>query len=170
MAGSLATRPVPAGRTGLRHQLSAWVPVLVCTLVIAAESTPYFGADHTSEPLRTICEFLSHRHFSGPEWWRLHLIIRKCGHFTGYGILSIAWFRAFWMTLKFTSDRNQLRLAAHGLAMLGAFLTASCDEAHQHFLPNRNGSFRDVMIDCAGALAMQFVVWAWMQLSLRDSR
>jgi len=169
MTGSVVTRPVLAGRSSLRYQLSAWVPVVICILVIATESTPYFGADHTSGPLQRICEFLLQRHFTGTEWWRIHIIIRKCGHFTGYGILSIAWFRAFWMTWTFTRDRNQLRFAAHSLAMLGAFLTASCDEAHQHFLPNRNGSFRDVMIDCAGALVLQLVVWTWMQLRFRNS-
>src|ERR1700735_5819098 len=98
MPSSVASPPVSPGRGNLRHQVSAWAPVALCVLVIAMESTVYFGADHTTGPLQRFFEFLLHRHFTGPEWWRLHLIIRKCGHFTGYGILSISWFRAFWMT------------------------------------------------------------------------
>src|SRR5580692_8501636 len=126
MSSSIAAPPPSRGR-GLRQQASAWIPVLLCVLVIACESTVYFGADHTSAPLQRFVEFLLHRRFTQPEWWRLHIIIRKCGHFTGYGILSIAWFRAFWMTWPFAEDRNSLRLSAHGLAMLGTLLIASCD-------------------------------------------
>jgi VanZ family protein len=168
MPSSLAT--TPASRGGLRHQASAWVPVLVCVLVIAMESTPYFGADHTTGPLQRFFEYLMHRHFTQPEWWRLHLIIRKGGHFTGYGILSIAWFRAFWMTWPFAEDRNRLRMAAHGLAMLGTLFVASCDEFHQTFLPNRSGSFWDVMLDCSGGLIMQSLVWLCMQRRFRNER
>jgi len=168
MPGSLAMTPVARGRGGLRYQASAWVPVLVCVLVIACESTVYFGADHTTGPLQRFFEFLLHRHFTQPEWWRLHLIIRKCGHFTGYGILSIAWFRAFWMTWPFAEGPKQLRITAHGLAMLGTLLVASSDEFHQTFLPNRSGSIWDVMLDCCGGLIMQSLVWLWMRKRFRN--
>ena len=162
MSGSLAAPPVP-GRRGFLHLASAWVPVLFCVLVISGESTPYFGADHTSGPLQRLVEFLLHRHFTQPQWWRLYILIRKCGHFTGYGILSLAWFRAFWMTWPFAQDRNGLRRSAHGLAMLGTLFIASCDEFHQLFLPNRTGSIWDVMVDCAGGLLMQSLIWLWMR-------
>jgi VanZ family protein len=164
MPSSIASPPVSPDRGSLRHQVSAWAPVILCVLVIAMESTVYFGADHTTGPLQRFCEFLLHRHFSQPQWWRLHIIIRKCGHFTGYGILSLAWFRAFWLTLPLALDRNRLRITAHTLAMLGTLLVASCDETHQLFLPNRSGSFRDVMIDCTGGLIMQMLVWLWMRI------
>jgi len=137
--------------------------VVLCILVIAMESTVYFGADRTTGPLQRFFEFLLGRHFSQPEWWRLHMIIRKSGHFTGYGILSAAWFRAFRMTLPLSPDRNRLPIIAHGLAMLGTLLVASCDETHQLFLSNRSGSFWDVMIDCTGGLVMQLLVWLWMR-------
>jgi VanZ family protein len=133
-------------------------------LVIALESTVYFGADHTTGPLRHFFELILHRHFSESQWSRLHFAIRKCGHFTGYGILSIAWFRAFWMTWPLAANRNRLRLAAHSLAMLGTLFVAACDETHQLFLPNRTGSIRDVMIDFAGGLLMQLVVWLCISL------
>ena len=160
--------PEASRRRAPLYQVSAWVPVLVCVLVIACESTVYFGADHTSGPLQRFFEFLLHRHFTQPQWWRLHIIIRKCGHFTGYGILSLAWFRAFWMTWPFSADRDGLRRSAHGLAMLGTLLVASCDEVHQLFLPNRNGSIWDVMVDCAGGLLMQSLLWLWMRRRFRE--
>jgi VanZ family protein len=168
MSGSVATAPASRGRGGLRHLASAWIPVLVCVLVIASESTVYFGADHTTRPLQKFFEFLWNRHFTQPEWWRLHLIIRKCGHFTGYGILSVSWFRAFWMTWLPSDDPGRRRIPTHSLAMLGTLLVASADEVHQAFLANRNGSIWDVMIDCSGGLFMQLLIWLWMLWRSRD--
>ena len=163
MPGSLASAPTSQQRRSFLYLASAWIPVLVCILVIASESTVYFGADHTTGPLQRFFEFLFQRHFTQPEWWRLHIIIRKCGHFTGYGILSISWFRAFWMTWRIGDVPGRRRISAHSLAMLGTLLVASCDEFHQTFLPNRNGSFWDVMVDCSGGLLMQLAIWFWMR-------
>src|SRR5271167_298144 len=108
MSSSLAPTPVTERRTSIRRQASAWVPVLVCLAVIAMESTAFFGADHTSGPLRRFFEF-----FLGPirnaVWSYVHMIIRKCGHFTGYGLLSLSWFRAFWMTWQLGDEPNRRR-------------------------------------------------------------
>jgi len=136
---------------------------LVCVGAIALESTKAFGADHTTGPLQHLFEWLLHRHFTQPQWWRLHLIIRKCGHFTGYGILSIAWFRAFWMTFRTEASFSRRLWTSHGMAMLGTLLIASSDEVHQLFLPNRSGSIVDVGIDCLGGLTMQLLVTLWMR-------
>jgi VanZ family protein len=165
MLSSVAPATVDRKR-GLGHQLSAWIPVAFCILVIACESTATFGADHTSGPLQRFFEFLLHRHFTQPQWWRLHLAIRKCGHFLGYGILSLSWFRAFWMTWRTGEAARRRALAAHSLAMLGTLVVASADELHQLFLPNRSGSIVDVMIDCCGGLLLQSVLWLCMRKSL----
>jgi VanZ family protein len=44
------------------------------------------------------------------------------------------------------------------LAMIATALTASADEFHQSFLPNRTSSAWDVLIDCSGALALLILV------------
>ena len=64
----------------------------------------------------------------------IHHLIRKSGHFLGYGLIGLAWLRAWWMTLphsRFLHDAV--------LALLGTALIASADEFHQTFLPNRTG-------------------------------
>jgi VanZ family protein len=137
-------------------------------MVISLESTVMFGADHTSGPLQRLVEWILHRHFTQPQWWRLHLTIRKVGHFTGYGILSIAWFRAFWMTFRTAANFTRRRISAHTLAMLGTLFIASCDETHQLFLANRSGSIRDVAIDCSGGAVMQLLIWVTMQMRFRN--
>jgi VanZ family protein len=137
---------------------------VLCVLVIATESTAYFGSDHTSGPLRRLCEWLLGRRIHQAAWEQVHFLIRKCGHFTGYGILSAAWFRAFWITLREGAGSFGVRGTVHGLAMAGTLLVASADEFHQGFLPNRTSSFRDVMIDCAGGLVAQLLIWCIMRL------
>jgi VanZ family protein len=149
-------------KRGAWHLASTWIPVAFCVLVIATESTVYFGADHTSGPLRQFFE-LFFGHFTEPQWSRIHHIIRKCGHFTGYGLLSLSWFRAFWMTFRLSAPFDSRRIAAHCLALLGTLLVASGDEFHQTFLPNRTGTIRDVFVDGFGAAIMQILVWLWMR-------
>jgi VanZ family protein len=137
----------------------AWFPVGLAVLMIAMESTEYLGADHTSGPLRWLWE-----HVFGPvtedAWALLHHLIRKTGHFTGYGLVALTWLRAFWMSLP---RLNFLQTAL--LALLGTALTASSDEFHQTFLPNRTGLASDVVLDCCGAATMLFVFYVTMRLT-----
>jgi len=143
---------------GSRFWLSAWWPVAVGIGVIAVESTKYFGADHTSGPLRRIFQALFGP-VSDAVWETTHHLIRKSGHFLGYGALGLAWLRAWWMTLP-----HARFLFVAELALLSTALVASCDEWHQSFLPNRTSSPFDVLLDCCGALFMQCVVYFYLRL------
>ena len=50
-----------------------------------------------------------------------------------------------------------------GLTLLIVFLYAATDELHQLFVPTREGTIRDVLIDTTGAAIGLFVVWAILQ-------
>ena len=139
------------------YWISAWLPVLISVYVIVLESTPMFGADHTSGPLRRIFEALF-----GPvgdvRWDLIHHYIRKTGHFVGYGIIGLTWLRAWRMSWP------RVRFRSHaGLALVGTALVASWDEWHQTFLPNRTGSPYDVLLDCCGATAMIGIAWLYLR-------
>jgi VanZ family protein len=143
---------------GTWYWVKVWLPVLLGILVIVFESTEEFGADNTSLPLRRIYEFFS-GHLSNARWEVVHHYIRKTGHFVGYGLIGLAWLRAWWMTLptsKFLQDAF--------LALLGTAAIASCDEWHQSFLSNRTASPWDVVLDCSGALALQLIIYAIMRI------
>jgi VanZ family protein len=93
----------------------------------------------------------------------IHRIIRKAGHFMGYGMFSLICFRACWIELRGVTSRLSRQMKAHGLAILATFLVASADEFHQSFLPNRSGQFSDVVLDCCGAAALGLVLFLVMQ-------
>ncbi len=143
--------------------IGAWLPVLMGIALIAVESTPMFGADHTSHPLRMLFEAIFGP-VSDARWDVIHHLIRKSGHFIGYGLIGLAWLRAWWMTLP---RARYLQDAV--LALVGTGLLATCDEWHQSFLPNRTSSPWDVLLDCCGAISLCLLTYILLRL-LRPQR
>jgi VanZ family protein len=145
------------GRT-VRHWISAWWPVALSIAVISISSSTWFASEHTSGPFRAIYQALFGQ-VSDARWDVVHFYMRKAGHFTGYGLIGLAWLRAWWMSLphsRFLQDAT--------LALLGCALMASADEYHQTFLPDRTGSPWDVLLDCCGALTLQLIVYIVMRV------
>lgn len=127
--------------------LSAWLPVILWSAIIALQSMFGSGAN-TGTFLERLAVWL----FGGvdPKTFDLiHFILRKGGHFLGYGVLGYLCFRAFSHTLKGASP-----LVNAGLAIVCAAAVAALDEWHQSFLPDRTGTFQDVALDAAGAVAL----------------
>ena len=145
-------------RRDFKFWMSAWLPVLIGLCIIAIESTAAFGADMTSGPLRWIYQAIFGR-VGDADWIFIHHMIRKSGHFIGYGLLGLAWLRAWWMTLP-----NTVFVVDAMLALLGTAMTASADELHQTFLPNRTGTPWDALLDCCGAITLQVLVYVAMRL------
>jgi VanZ family protein len=146
----------------LKAQLQAWLPVLTFAMVFAVESTSYFGADRTSAPLQRVAEAIF-GYGVGLHWEVIHHLIRKTGHFMGYGIFCLICFRGFWIELQGAVSRLTRQLRAYGLAVLVTFLVASADEFHQSFLPNRTGQFSDVLLDTCGGMVLGLMLFLAMQ-------
>ena len=135
----------------------AWLPVLLFTCAVALESTAAFGSNRTSAPLHHLFQLLFGSAIDR-HWSYTHHMLRKTGHFAGYGMISLVLFRAFRLTLRNAATRLDKGLASHVLAIAATFLIAGADEIHQSFLPNRTGCFSDVLLDTAGALALQITL------------
>jgi VanZ family protein len=146
-----------------------WWPVLVWLGVIRLESTDYASADNTSTVLYTVIAAVAPQ-VQESFVSQLDEVLRKAGHFAGYGILSVLVFLA----LKNTNhDRIQplLRRAWgtcwHDLwrrdwvlvGMLVTIVTAAFDEIHQTFIPSRTGRWQDVVLDTCGAAVLQVVAY-----------
>jgi VanZ family protein len=145
-------------KSGLIYWVYVWSPVALGIAIIILESTETFGADHTTGPLRRIFESIF-GHITDSRWDVIHHLLRKSGHFLGYGFIGLAWLRAWWFTLphsRFLQDAM--------LALLGTALIASCDEWHQTYLPNRTGTPWDVLLDCTGAIVLQSIVYIFMRI------
>jgi VanZ family protein len=128
--------------------------VLIWLVLIVLESTPTMSSENTGHILATVLNFLF-----GPAAAAhvaiVNTVLRKTGHFSGYGVLSLLVFRA----LRTTFERLLVWRAAAAAVVFTA-LVASLDEWHQTFLPSRTGAFRDVVLDTVGALCMQALVIA----------
>ena len=80
------------------------------------------------------------------------LIIKKAGHFLGYALLALFALRAVW-------DWQRPYRAAFIIVLLFSL----SDEYHQTFIPGRNGTLVDVLIDTSGALSSLLLLqWRWL--------
>ena len=87
-----------------------------------------------------------------PEPW-VDVALKKGGHALGYGILALLYLRALRGNGK-ASDG--MRMVSLGLALAYGIT----DEFHQAFVPGRNPSALDVLVDGAGAtLALALGRW-----------
>ena len=143
--------PLRPGRYGWTAVLSAWLPVFLFLVLLAVESSPALGSDHTSRPLHAAFHALAGSSVDH-NWTLLHHLVRKAGHFMGYGMLSLVLLRGIRLTWR---SRQSWPPCVPKLASLAAtFLMAGLDEWHQTFLPNRSGRFSDVLLDTAGAATL----------------
>src|SRR5882724_6266150 len=80
-----------------------------------------------------------------PTVAQIMFVIRKCAHFTEYGILALL----FWWALRAPADRDvsRVRGSEAWLALGLVALYAATDEWHQSFVPSRQGSVWDVLLD-----------------------
>ncbi len=74
------------------------------------------------------------------------LPIRKLAHFTLYFVLGL------FSSLFFVTLKKYTIYIKSSISFLFCVLYAASDEIHQYFVPNRACSFRDILIDSAGAL------------------
>lgn len=127
------------------------------------------GSDHTSVWLSNLLIWTGHRLTdTGVE--SLNHVLRKAGHFTGYGLFGLCFSRGWLSVLRkrMRTTWSGLRLRAGACGVATAGLLASCDEIHQSFLPNRTACVSDVLLDTCGAITVGLVTFA--VLSFRRNR
>jgi len=87
----------------------------------------------------------------------VNMLVRKAGHLTEYGILAVLLWRAI-RNSHIPKTRSWSWTDA-GWTLLIVALYAASDEFHQSFVPTREASLRDVLIDCVGALLALLCLW-----------
>jgi VanZ family protein len=146
-----------------------WWPVIVWLGIIRLESTDVASSANTSGLLYAVLSFLV-PHINPQSVELINEVLRKTGHFLGYGILGALVFFALRNTNR---DRNvPLLLRRWGMylhdlwrmewVLLGmgvTVITASLDEIHQSFMASRTGRWQDVVLDACGAAVLQIFIY-----------
>lgn len=83
----------------------------------------------------------------------ISFIIRKIAHISEYFILTFFFYIGFYKNFK-NFSKNRLLL----LAIILAISYSITDEIHQTFVPNRVGSYKDIIIDSIGAIIFYFLM------------
>jgi len=129
---------------------------------VCCTSNNYFGGAHTGMLLNAVWRaVLGSWHFELRG--EVNEIMRKVGHFFGYGMIGIIFRNAWYSTTRtlFAPTRQWTIAFAASLGVASTFLVACLDEWHQSYCPGRVGSFRDVLIDTTGALLLNVLLWEW---------
>lgn len=79
------------------------------------------------------------------------IVLRKMAHMGEFAVLCLL----LWNAIR---QHGVAFARALMIAVAVAFLFAASDEFHQHFIAGRNGTPRDVAIDCLGILAMSLII------------
>jgi VanZ family protein len=128
-----------------------WFLVLIWMVVIFSASNDRASFQHSSRFLEPVIRWLF-PHMPNPQVQDWVFFFRKCAHFTEYAILAMLVWRAF--SAAQGPDAAGARAWRWRPALLALTLVvayAITDEIHQAFVPSRQASAVDVLIDSAGA-------------------
>ena len=132
--------------------------LLALTAVLIASNTTYeqqtlIPTLQRLLPNQPFASFLSQ--FEITYWGRLisvetsgyyhfvEFLIRKGTHFSGYGLIAVIMYLFYqYLPIRFKASA----------AVVTIFVIASLDEFRQSFIDGRTGTFKDVLIDTAGAI------------------
>lgn len=142
-----------------------WLPVVLWAAVIYSASGDKKSVHHSSRIIEPIVRWLV-PDISDEAVRTTVLIVRKCAHLTEYAVLTSLLWRALRGTIWREASGWSRRCAASAWA--GAVGFAVTDEWHQVFVPGRQGSAWDVLIDSMGAAAGLFFLWCICRV--RESR
>jgi VanZ family protein len=139
-----------------RAFLIYWLPVLIWMAVIFSASSDRMSFSHSSRIIAPILHWL----FPDISDQTVHAIVfavRKAAHVTEYAILALLVWRAL-RKPNATNPRPWLWSHA-GSALLFVALYATTDEIHQAFVPSRQASVWDVLLDTLGGAFGLLFLW-----------
>ena len=133
-----------------------WGPVLVWMGIIFAASSDAGSFQHTSRILVPLVRWLFPR-LSDEAIHAIVVTIRKGAHLSEYAVLAAL----LWRALRPVRQRDTVVWSwpRAGFALGLAGLYAATDEFHQTFVPSRQGSVWDVLLDTGGACLGLMILW-----------
>jgi VanZ family protein len=129
----------------------SWWPALAWAAVMFSFSTGAFSSANTGRVILPILRWMFPS-ASAAALAEMHFLIRKCGHFTEYFLLSLLLLRGL------RAGRSEVRVSWALLAIAIVAGYAALDELHQSFVPGRGGlEVSDIVLDTISGAAAQAV-------------
>ncbi len=144
--------------------LGRWVPVLVWMCVIFSASGDQMSFSHSSRIIGPLVRWLF-PHLSDESVHGVVVGVRKCAHLGEYAVLALLLWRALRKQPAPGTPPWQWLPATLGLALVALY--AATDEFHQTFVPTRQGSVWDVLLDTLGGTVGLFALWIIGRLGKR---
>ena len=141
-----------------------WLPVLVWMWVIFSASGDRLSFQHSSRIIGPLVRWLF-PHLSDDAVHAIVVIARKCAHLAEYAVLALLLWRA--LRKPPGPDIPPWRWSEAGVVLALVALYAASDEFHQAFVPSREGSVSDVLLDTAGSALALGCLWAAGRLRKR---
>jgi len=141
-----------------------WLPVLGWMGLIFGGSADPSSTRHSSRIIGPLVRWLF-PDLSLEAVETVVLCVRKCGHLGEYAVLAMLLWRA--LDRPSRNDPRPRQWSKAGLAVVLAALYAASDEFHQTFVPTRQGSVWDVLLDSCGAIFGLVVLYGIGALRLR---
>ncbi|HSA12141.1 MAG TPA: VanZ family protein [Candidatus Paceibacterota bacterium] len=140
----------------MRSLIGRWLPVLVWMCVIFSASSDQLSFSRSSRIVGPLVRWL----FPDVSDEAVHAIViaaRKCAHLLEYAVLALLFWRALRKPPTPGTPPWQWSQAALVLALV--VLYAATDEFHQAFVPSREGSLRDLLVDALGGALGLLGLW-----------
>ena len=142
--------------TKLRKFTIYWLPVLLWMALIFGASSDRHSFTHSSRLIGPFVRWLFPL-ISDHALYRVIFGVRKVAHLTEYAILGALIWRALRKPARNDPRSWEWRQARLALALV--ILYAASDEFHQAFVPTREASVVDVLIDTSGAALGLGALW-----------
>jgi VanZ family protein len=140
----------------LRSLLKYWFPTLIWMAIIFSGSSDSGSFQHSSRIIAPLVRWLF-PHLSEEAVHAIVVFVRKCAHLTEYAVLALLFWRA--LRREPSPRETSWRWSKAGLALILVALYAASDEIHQSFVPSREASVWDVLLDTTGAAISLLCLW-----------
>jgi VanZ family protein len=147
---------LPFAVLSLRSLVKYWLPVLVWMGIIFSASSDSGSFQHSSRIIGPLVQWLF-PHLSDETVHAIVLCVRKCAHLAEYAVLALLLWRA--LRREAAPATVPWRWSRAGLVLALVALYAASDEIHQAFVPSRQGSGWDVLLDTTGAACGLLFLW-----------
>jgi VanZ family protein len=146
----------------LRLLSKYWLPVLVWMWLIFTASGDRASFPRSSRIIGPFVHWLFPR-LSEHGVHNAVVFVRKCAHLSEYAVLAWLLWRALRKPVR--KDIRPWRWSQALWAALGVMLYAATDEFHQSFVPSRQASVADVLLDTSGGVLGLLLLYAicWMR-------